>query len=190
MNKNPFFIGEKVYLVPIESKYIDIYLNKLQSGSYDSNLYTGSKNMITKSALASYVERIEKDSERLDLFIVETETNEIVGEVVLNEIDLNNRSGNIRISIFIDKDFNQGYGTEAMKLVMDYGFGMLNLNRIELEVYSFNARAIHVYTKLGFKKEGVKRQCLYFNHAYHDAHIMSILAEEYKTSPITTLVGE
>ncbi len=181
MKKNPLLIGEKVYLVPIEAEYIDSYYDKLQSASYDSCLYTGSKAIITKSSITSYVKRIENDSERLDLFIIQNETDEIVGEVVLNEIDFDNRVGNIRISLFIDKDLNRGYGTEAMRLVMDYGFGMLNLNRIELEVYSFNSRAIHVYTKLGFKKEGIRRQCLYFNHAYHDAHIMGILADEYKT---------
>lgn len=180
MEKNALFIGEKVYLVPIESEHIDLYYEKLQQASFDSYLYTGSKKIITKTELMSYVKRIESDSERLDLFIINQNTNEIVGEVVLNGIDFENRSGSIRICIFLEKDFNHGYGSEAMRLAMNYGFGMFNLNRIELEAYTFNERAIHVYKKLGFKEEGLRRQCLYFNHIYHDACIMSILKQEYK----------
>ncbi len=179
MEKNALFIGEKVYLVPIESEHIDIYYEKLQRASYNSCLYTGSKNIITKTGLTSYVKRVESDSERLDLFIVSQNTNEIVGEVILNEIDFENRCGSIRIGIYFDKDFDQGYGSEAMGLAINYGFGMFNLNRIELEVYAFNERAIHVYKKLGFKEEGIRRQCLYFDHEYHDAYIMSILGQEY-----------
>lgn len=43
--KNALFIGEKVYLVPIESEHIDLYYEKLQQASFDSYLYTGSKKV-------------------------------------------------------------------------------------------------------------------------------------------------
>ncbi|QUI24089.1 GNAT family N-acetyltransferase [Vallitalea pronyensis] len=180
MQKNPMFLGEKVYLVPIESQHLEVYYEKLQEASYDSCFYTGSKKIITMAQLKAYVERIEVDNERLDLFIVSQKADEIVGEVVLNDIDFENRCSSIRIALFLDENFNQGYGSEAMALTVNYGFGMFNLNRIELEVYAYNERAIHVYKKLGFKEEGICRQCLYFNHAYHDAYRMSILSQEYK----------
>jgi RimJ/RimL family protein N-acetyltransferase len=48
--------------------------------------------------------------------------------------------------------WNKGYGTEAMKLLLDYGFNLLNLNNIMLSVYSFNQRATKSYLKCGFKK--------------------------------------
>ena len=67
-----------------------------------------------------------------------------------------------------------------MLAVLNFGFGIYNLHRIELQVYSFNKRAIHVYEKLGFKREGVLRDYLYFNNQYHDAIVMSILETEFK----------
>jgi RimJ/RimL family protein N-acetyltransferase len=76
--------------------------------------------------------------------------------------------------------FGKGYGSEAMRLMLDYGFGILNLHRIELDVFAFNERAIRAYEKLGFQKEGIKRDCLFYEYEYHDAIIMSILADEFK----------
>lgn len=62
-----------------------------------------------------------------------------------------------------------------MILALDYGFGMFNLHRVDLQVYDFNERRLHVYETIGFKREGVLRDYLYFNHKYYDAVVMSIL---------------
>lgn len=67
-----------------------------------------------------------------------------------------------------------------MKLMLDYGFGVLNLHRIELNVFDYNARAMHVYEKLGFKREGVQREALFYDHKYHDSILMSILEDGFR----------
>ncbi|WP_084219624.1 GNAT family N-acetyltransferase [Jeotgalibacillus soli] len=77
------------------------------------------------------------------------------------------------IGLFHEAYFNKGYGTEALKL-LDYGFGMLNLHRIELDVYNHNDRGMHVYKKIGFKQEGILRVYLFINHRYYDLIMMSI----------------
>lgn len=64
--------------------------------------------------------------------------------------------------------------------MLEYGFGILNLHRIELDVYSINERATHVYEKIGFKIEGVKRENWYYDHQYYNSIIMSILDYEYR----------
>ncbi len=103
----------------------------------------------------------------------------LVGEVVLNEIDGRNRSSNFRI--FIAAQYTgRGYGTEATRLMLDYGFGMLNLHPIELDVYTINPRALHVYEKVGFVREGVKRQNWYYDHQYYDSIVMSMLEDDYR----------
>lgn len=174
--------GEKVYLIPIEDHHLEEYYEKLSNSSFESDKNTGSKIIITKAGVKNYISKICDDSSRIDFFIVSKENDEIVGEVVINEIDWKNRSANTRIAIFQEKDLNKKYGSEAMSLVLNYGFGMYNLHRIELQVYSFNKRAIHVYEKLGFKREGVLRDYLYFDNEYHDAIVMSILETEFKNS--------
>ena len=80
-----------------------------------------------------------------------------------------------------EKDYqNKGYGTEAMELLIEYGFTTINLNRIELYTYDFNISALKSYKKVGFIEEGRKRQFIWANGGYHDAIIMGILAEEWR----------
>jgi RimJ/RimL family protein N-acetyltransferase len=57
---------------------------------------------------------------------------------------------------------------------------MMNLHRIELEVYANNHRARHVYEKLGFRLEVTKRQALYKFGEYHDIHVMGLLEGELR----------
>lgn len=75
---------------------------------------------------------------------------------------------------------NKGYGTEAMRLAVDYGFTHLNLHRIGLDVLDFNPRAIHVYEKIGFKQEGVLRDTLFYEGTFHSAILMGILEDEWR----------
>jgi RimJ/RimL family protein N-acetyltransferase len=78
-----------------------------------------------------------------------------------------------------EKNRSKGYGTEAIRLGIKYGFEVLNLNNIELKVYDFNERALNTYKKAGFKEYGRRRQAYYLNGKYHDVICMDILREEY-----------
>jgi diamine N-acetyltransferase len=74
----------------------------------------------------------------------------------------------------------QGYGSEAIFLLMNYAFGFLNFHRISIGVVGFNEAAIRFYEKAGFKKEGLERDGYYFNHCYSDFVMMSILEDEFR----------
>lgn len=95
------------------------------------------------------------------------------------DIDHQNRNSIMRISIFDHEVWGNGYGTEAMFLLLGYGFEILNLHRIGLDVYSFNKRGIKSYEKLGFKQEGIIRDELFYDGEYHDSIIMGVLKDEF-----------
>lgn len=115
--------------------------------------------------------------DRIVWAIVDTSSNHVVGESVLHDLDVGNRSCGFRIWISGARD--QGLGTEATRLTLRHAFEDQGLHRVELEVYDFNPRARHVYEKVGFVHEGVKRQALLFDDEWIDAHVMSILASEW-----------
>ncbi|MEN8172120.1 MAG: GNAT family protein [Chloroflexota bacterium] len=92
------------------------------------------------------------------------------------------RKAEIGIFIGDKKYWNQGYGSEVMRLALKLGFESMNLNRISLQVFTNNPRAIRAYEKVGFVHEGRLRQAHYDNGQYHDILIMSVLRSEWQSS--------
>jgi RimJ/RimL family protein N-acetyltransferase len=125
-----------------------------------------------------YASRAEHD-DRLDLAIVERATGETVGEVVLNNLNIHNRSCGFRITLFSRRFFGRGLGTEASRMVLAHAFETIGLHRIALEVYAFNPRARHVYEKIGFVHEGTQRHALRWQGDWIDADTMALLAPEW-----------
>jgi diamine N-acetyltransferase len=103
----------------------------------------------------------------------------LIGNSSFFGIEWRNRSA--ELGIFIgDKNFwDQGYGTEAMRLLLRHGFFTLNLHRIFLRVFDDNPRAIRAYEKAGFIHEGRHRQAEYHEGQFHDVLLMSVLRPEW-----------
>jgi RimJ/RimL family protein N-acetyltransferase len=108
------------------------------------------------------------------------EKNIPIGNIQFLEIDWRNRSTEIGIMIGEKSYWNQGYGTEAMRLMINYGFHTLNLHRIWLRVFEQNKRGIRAYEKAGFIHEGKYRQAEYQHGKYQDVLLMSILNDEWQ----------
>jgi len=85
--------------------------------------------------------------------------------------------------------WGKGYGTEALALLLDYGFNLLNLNSIELGVFAFNSRAIASYRRLGFKEIGRKRQARIIAGRAYDVILMDLLAEEFESPFVRPIMG-
>jgi RimJ/RimL family protein N-acetyltransferase len=117
-------------------------------------------------------------TDRLDLAVVDKATGTCVGEVVLNEWDDHNSNCNFR-TLIGPAGRDRGLGTEAIRLIVGYGFEQLGLHRISLEVFAFNPRARRAYEKVGFVAEGTLRQVLRDGDDWVDAIGMSILAPEW-----------
>ncbi|TVX88116.1 GNAT family N-acetyltransferase [Paenibacillus agilis] len=170
--------GNRVYLRPMNGEDAQMYYEQLYVA--ETRRLTGTHKFATKEQISRYIEAKSQDSSSVLLLIALKETDEVIGDIALQDIDTINRSAGIRIAISYEQHQGQGFGQEGMQLLLEYGFGVLNLYRIELEVFTFNPRAAHVYEKLGFVREGVKRKALYYNHQYHDVVTMSMLADEYR----------
>lgn len=108
----------------------------------------------------------------------------IVGNCGYFDVDWRVHSGEVGILIGDKQYWNQGYGTEVMGLLVKHGFETLNLNRIYLQVYETNLRAIKCYEKSGFIHEGRKRQAMYKNGQYIDVLMMSVLRSEWNSQGI------
>src|SRR5690625_476569 len=102
-----------------------------------------------------------------------------IGVVSLTNIDYKNRNAECIIDIGEKDYWGKGFGSEGLMLLLDYAFYEMNLHRVSLRVFSFNERAIRMYTKLGFSQEGNSRQSLFRDGKWHDIVHMGILQSEY-----------
>jgi RimJ/RimL family protein N-acetyltransferase len=176
----PTLVGDLVLLRPVSGADVPGLIEMLQDP--ESMRLTGTHSDFDAAVAENwYATRAEHD-DRLDLAVIERESGGYVGEVVLNELDRDNRSCGFRISLVGPRAFGRGYGTQATQLILAHAFDTVGVNRIELEVYDFNPRARHVYEKVGFVHEGTKRQALRWDGAWVDAHLMAMLASDWESA--------
>ncbi|WP_058304077.1 GNAT family N-acetyltransferase [Gorillibacterium timonense] len=141
-----------------------------------------------------YAERmrreIESDGQSHSFLIIHNESGLPIGRCLLFSLDFINNSG--KLGIFIgDKEYwNKGYGKEALTLLLDYGFNLLNLNSMMLGVFAFNEKAIRCYHNVGFKEIGRLRQARLIAGHYHDAILMDILAGEFTAGRLGSIIEQ
>jgi RimJ/RimL family protein N-acetyltransferase len=181
MNKlNIEYENDLIKLVLIKPEHSIMYTEKVNNSSAETIYFTGSEDMrVTEEQTLKYINNMQENNKRYDYLIFDKKSNNFIGEVVLNEIDYENRKANMRILIFNKKDYNKGFGNQAIKFILKHGFEALKLHRIELDVYDFNERAKYLYEKTGFKIEGVSRDCKFYNGKFCSSINMSILENEY-----------
>ena len=169
-------VGERIYLSPRNSEDVEQFTEWLND--FNTTDYIGrSGASVTLDTEKEYLSRVSKDT--ATFVIVTLEDNKMIGTVSLEKINWHNRTATLGIFIG-DKDFrNKGYGTEAIKLILEYGFKYLNLYNIKLDLMEFNARALKCYEKCGFKEYGRRRKCEYLNGKYYDIISMDILSDEF-----------
>ena len=179
MKQQPILTGDNIILRPLVTADAKQMFESL--ADQEVARLTGTHDTFSFEAVESFCSRVGDDPDRFDYVIcTETEPSPL-GEVVLNEIDWPNKSASFRGAIYTHQDFGRGLGTESIQLLMDFAFDELKLNRVELEVFEFNERAIHVYEKIGFKHEGRKREALQWEGKFYDALVMSMLASDRST---------
>ncbi len=104
----------------------------------------------------------------------------IVGLISLTGIDFLNQSAELHIMIGDKNNQGKGIGTFAVKAMLSHAFYNINLQRIELSALENNKRARHLYEKVGFVQEGIKRNSVFKNGRFVNMVMYSLLSSEYK----------
>lgn len=106
----------------------------------------------------------------------------LIGNSGFMDVSAIDRGAEIGLFIGDKSCWDRGYGEEVVRMLLDYGFGTLNLERVWLRVYDFNPRAIRCYEKCGFVHEGRLRRAVYKHGQYGDVLVMSVLRSEWEAS--------
>jgi RimJ/RimL family protein N-acetyltransferase len=178
--KNPFSIGERIYLRPAELDDAPLFQQWINDP--EVNQFLGAFMPVNGVREKEFLEGLYKEPGNAVLVIALKDGDRPIGSCGLHQLrmDFPNRSAELGILIGDKEHQDRGYGSEAMRLLCAYGFGRLNLHRIGLRVYEYNRRAIRCYEKAGFRVEGAVREGRYFNGAYYDVVLMGLLAREFR----------
>jgi RimJ/RimL family protein N-acetyltransferase len=168
-------VGEKCYLSPIDLRDAEKFaewLNDLETLShlqiYNSVINAENEAMALKNLSTGH-----------NYSIIDGETDALIGNCGLGELDTLNQTAEAGIFIGNKDYWNRGYGTEALSLLLDYGFKALNVHNVLIRVYDYNERAKKSYEKIGFKHIGTRRESLLRNLKRHGVHYMDILSSEF-----------
>jgi len=144
---------------------------------------------ISRDQEEEWYERQLKDKNS-EIFAIEIaqgdEVGTHIGNIGLHNLDGVNRSAELGIVIGEKAYWNQGYGSDAIRALLGFGFYSLNLHRIFLRVHADNARGIRAYEKCGFQHEGRLREAVFKNGRYYDEVRMAILSDEFEHAQIVS----
>lgn len=169
--------GEHIYLSPMNEDDIETYTKWVNDNKVTDGLGNSSK-LFTVENERDWLIKNNLDG-RLQLAIVRKDNDTLIGNCGFNRIDNLKQTATVGIFIGEEENRGKGYGTEAMKLLVQFGFEYLNLNNIMLKVFSFNEGAIKSYQKCGFKEFGRRHEVYPLKNKWYDEIYMEILKKDY-----------
>ena len=172
--------GEKVRLRALELEDLDHCLKWLNDWNVVRTL-TAVWYPISREAQRAWIERRALDDDPTQKsFVIESLSGQYLGNCGLELIDYRSRKARVGIVIGAPESWDKGFGQEALKLLALYAFDFLNLRKLYLDSYAFNARALKCYQDVGFVQEGVFRQEFFREGQYHDIIRLGLFKEELK----------
>lgn len=176
---NPIFTGQLLRLAaPIEADQAK-FAAWTQDDSYLRLLDDDPIKPLSQASFASFAEASGDDNYYFHLRTLSDDI--VIGFVVLFNIKWSNQSAVMAIGIGDKAYRGKGYGQDALKLLLNYGFNELNLHRIGLTVMSYNTSAIKAYERVGFVLEGTQRQAIQRQGKRYDLLTFGILRDEFVT---------
>jgi RimJ/RimL family protein N-acetyltransferase len=175
--QNPFLVGVHLYLRPLEPEQdkqkFARWVNLEEMRSY-FNVYP-----ISETRAEERIDQLYKDFKHILFGVVRKDKNELIGLVGLKDIHILNHSAEFYIKIDPSAQ-GKGYGTEATRLMLRYGFAELNLHRIQTQDMEENVAGWRTDEKAGFRYEGTLREVIARFGRFHNVRVYSLLRSEFE----------
>ncbi|TYQ18120.1 UNVERIFIED_CONTAM: RimJ/RimL family protein N-acetyltransferase [Acetivibrio alkalicellulosi] len=171
--------GKKLYLSPVNPEDVGIYTKWVNDLSMSIRLGSAS-NVYSLQQEKSFLESMAKEGHNFAIILKDSD--KLIGNGSLFSVNNTYRSATLGLFIGDEENRNKGLGTEALQLLTEYGFKILNLNNIMLQVFEFNKAAIKCYEKAGFRTFGKRTMSCCINGKYYDEYYMEILPKDIKST--------
>ena len=172
--------GENIYLRALEPNDLE-FVYALEN---DETIWevSNTQTPYSRFLIRQYLENAHQDiyeAKQLRLAICKEEDFPAIGLIDLFEFDPKNNRAGIGILIGSNENRNQGIGSEALGLLIQYAFHQLNLNQLFANIDVENESSISLFTKFGFEKIGVKKQWNLVNGKYKDEALFQLINQQF-----------
>lgn len=169
--------GERIVLRGVETRDNGMLLSLINDPDTEMML-GGSSWPVSESEQLKWFERQELNKSSLRCIVaLKEDERQAVGTLILSEIDQKNGTGHIHIKMAKNGTRGKGYGTDAIKALIEYSFNELRLHCIYANILSYNVASIRLFEKCGFQRDGVLRSRIFKQGKYFDVLAYSIINE-------------
>ena len=178
-----YYYGEKIRLRPPERADLPLFVQWLSNPEMREYVTI---RYISQALEERWFENLLPNvsgaaPERLHFVIETLEEAQPIGVIGLENINWRDRETEMGIIVGEPDFWGRGYGSDALRTVLEVGFRWYNLHRIFLRVVADNTRAVRSYEKCGFVHEGRQREAAFINGSYKDLLLMSVLENEFNS---------
>lgn len=179
-------IGERLYLSPINTDEVDTYLKWMNEDKTLAVNFGQYSRMVSLKSDLNWLYEPPQNMHRFAIVLLDNDM--LIGSISLHNIDHLNRNAYIGIFIGGEAQRNKGYGAEAIRLVLNYGFKTMNLHSINLTVHADNFAGMSCYKKVGFREVGRLPEVLFIDGKYVNKVYMSILEHEFSSDSNNVII--
>lgn len=177
---NKYLKGDKIYLREVrESDVNDEYYNWLND--YEVNKYLETRYIPrSKDNILKFVKQMDGNANEILFAICDISSHIHIGNIKLGPINWIHRFGDISLLIGNKEYWGKGVATEAIKLVTEFGFQVLNLHKVKAGCYESNIGSAEAFKKVGFEIEGRLKKMWKVDSKYYDEILLGLCVEDYK----------
>ena len=169
-------LGKNINLRPLEPEDIDFLFSTENDESFWE--ISSTQTPYSKYILQKYIENSHQDiyEAKQYRFVICDIKNIPIGMIDL--FDFNPQHQRVGVGLLINKDYqNNGYGSEALEMILDYAFTYLNVHQIFANITSDNLTSISLFEKFNFKKVGLKKDWIYSNTTFKDEILYQLIKD-------------
>ena len=171
-------VGSKISLIPFKKESIsERYIGWLNDPEVNRFLEVRFVHQTYETVLA-YVSSFYGDAEKYMWGVYPNNTDNLIGTATLSNIVRHHGSGIIGLMIGEKEYWGKGYGTEIIKLVVDYAFKKLSLHKVTAGAVAANKSSIKAFQKASFEIEGRAKSHLHLDGKYYDAVYLGRIKED------------
>jgi ribosomal-protein-alanine N-acetyltransferase len=179
---HPFIIGKKIYLrglerLDLEGEYFNWLNDREVTRFLNSGVFPN-----TVEQMEEYYRNIVLSADNAMFAIIDKESDEHIGNIKLGPIDWLMRIAPLGIMIGNKECWGKGYGTEAIRLVLDYAFNRLNLHKVIAGIVAIHQASIRAFEKGGFEREGQAKSQFFLDGKFYDSLYLGITEEDFRKS--------